>query len=431
MKIPFLDLSRQYRDLREEIDQAVSRTLESGWYILGEEGVAFEREFAANCGVRHAVGVGSGTEALHLALDACGVRKGDGVITAPNTAVPTVCAVIAAGARPVFVDVDPGTLTLDPEKLKDYLKAQPSPARDKAVIPVHLYGHPADMHPILEIAREHGLSVIEDAAQAHGARYDGRKVGHLGDVACFSFYPTKNLGACGDAGMVVTDDEAVAERVRMLRNYGEEAKYRNRIRGVNSRLDELQAAILRVKLNHLERWIAARRARARLYDELLGQTDLVLPIEVPPAAHSYHLYVVRSPYRDALRQHLLEFGVGTSIHYPMAIHYQAAYRDLGYSAGDFPHAERSTQEVLSLPLYPELTEEEVRDVCTCILGFRPKRRSLNAGIDGIEAGEIIGTRVTPTIPIPDVAPVSHGCSTDPTHPAHGPEAEGRQPRTVR
>jgi dTDP-4-amino-4,6-dideoxygalactose transaminase len=431
MKIPFFDLSRQYRDLRAEIDRAVSRTLESGWYILGEEVVAFEQEFAAHCGVRHAVGVGSGTEALHLALDACGVRPGDRVITAPNTAVPTVCAIIAAGARPVLVDVDPTTLTLDPEKLEEYLRAHPSPHRDHAIIPVHLYGYPADMRPILEVAGEHGLKVIEDAAQAHGATYDGRMAGCLGDAGCFSFYPTKNLGAYGDAGMVVTDNDEVAERLRMLRNYGEEAKYRNRIRGVNSRLDELQAAILRVKLTHLDGWIAARRARARLYNELLGETDLVLPFEKPPATHGYHLYVVRSAYRDELRRHLSESGIGTSIHYPLAIHEQEAYRDLGYSVGDFPQAERSTREVLSLPLYPELSEEAVRQVCACILEFRPGRRCFHVGNGRVEAGPGLGPGEIPSIPISAVAPVSTECGPGPVHLTHGIENEGRHEGTVR
>lgn len=370
MEISFFELSRQYRHLRGEIDRAVLRTLESGRYILGGEIAAFERDFALYCGVRHAVGVGSGTEALQLALWACDIRPGDGVITAPNTAVPTVCAIVAAGARPLFVDIDPVTFNLDPERLKTHLRAQPTPARAKAIIPVHLFGHPADMGLILEIAGEYGLKVIEDAAQAHGAQYDGRKVGCFGDAGCFSFYPTKNLGAYGDAGMVVTNCDELAERVRMLRNYGEEAKYRNRIRGINSRLDELQAAILRVKLAHLEEWIDARRGHARLYGELLGQTGLVLPVEVPPARHSYHLFVIRSPDRDRLRQHLEENGIGTSIHYPMPIHYQQAYRDLGYSKGDFPHAERSSREVLSLPLYPDLSEEEVRCVGSVLREFR-------------------------------------------------------------
>ncbi|MFI5340386.1 MAG: DegT/DnrJ/EryC1/StrS family aminotransferase [Candidatus Methylomirabilales bacterium] len=369
MQVPFLDLSRQYRRIREEIHRAVERTLESGRYILGQELAGFEREFAAYCGARQAVGVGSGTEALHLALRACGVQAGDAVITAPNTAVPTVCGIVSANARPVFVDIDPDSFTLGPEKLRAYLKAQRPPFRAKAVVAVHLYGHPADMRPVLEVSREYGLKVIEDAAQAHGAEYAGRKAGCLGDAGCFSFYPTKNLGAYGDAGMVVTDDAGVAERVRMLRNYGEEAKYQNCIEGVNSRLDEIHAAILRAKLKHLAEWVAARRRLAQLYGELLAQAPVALPAEVPPARHSYHLYVVRSVRRDGLRKHLRDNGIGTSIHYPMPVHFQKAYRHLGYMEGDFPQAERACQEVLSLPLYPELTEEEVRYVASAIASF--------------------------------------------------------------
>ncbi len=369
MQVPFLDLSRQYRRIREEIHRAVERTLESGRYILGEELAAFEREFAAYCGAREAVGVGSGTEALHLALRACGVQAGDAVITAPNTAVPTVCGIVSANAQPVFVDIDPDSFTLEPEKLRAYLKAQPPPFRAKAVVAVHLYGHPADMGPVLEVSREYGLKVIEDAAQAHGAEYAGRKAGCLGDAGCFSFYPTKNLGAYGDAGMVVTDDAGVAERVRMLRNYGEEAKYQNCIEGVNSRLDEIHAAILRAKLKHLAEWVAARRRLAQLYGELLAQAPVALPAEAPPARHSYHLYVLRSVRRDGLQKHLRDNGIGTSIHYPMPVHFQKAYRHLGYKEGDLPQAERACREVLSLPLYPELTEEEVRYVASAVGSF--------------------------------------------------------------
>jgi dTDP-4-amino-4,6-dideoxygalactose transaminase len=369
MQIPFFDLSCQYRHIQEEIDRAVARTLQSGWYILGEELAAFEREFAAYCGVRHAVGVGSGTEALHLALRACGVQAGDLVITVPHTAVPTVCAIVSASARPVFVDIDPQTFNLDPERLRACLKAQRSPFRAKAVIPVHLYGQPADMKPILEIAAEYGLKVIEDCAQAHGAEYTGRKVACLGAAGCFSFYPTKNLGAYGDAGMVVTNSDEVAEQVRMLRNYGEEAKYRNRIQGFNSRLDEIQAALLRTKLKHLDEWVAARRRHASLYGQLLARTPLTLPEEASQARHAYHLYVVRSSSRDRLQQHLKDHGVGTSVHYPMPIHYQQAYLHLGYSPGDFPEAERACREILSLPLYPELTEEGIRYVSSVIGSF--------------------------------------------------------------
>jgi dTDP-4-amino-4,6-dideoxygalactose transaminase len=369
MQIPFFDLSSQYRIIREETERAIARTLESGWYILGQELEAFEREFAAYCGVRHAVGVSSGTEALHLALRACGIQAGDTVITVPNTAVPTVCAIASANARPAFVDIDPKTFNLDPEPLRSFLKAQRPPSRAKAVIPVHLYGHPADMRPILEIAEEFGLQVIEDCAQAHGTEYAGLKAGGLGAAGCFSFYPTKNLGAYGDAGMVVTNDDRVADQVRMLRNYGEEAKYRNRIQGYNSRLDEIQAAVLRTKLKHLDEWVAARRSRASLYGQLLAQAPVALPAEACWARHAFHLYVVRSPSRDRLQQYLRDKGVGTSIHYPMPIHYQEAYRDLGYGRGDFPHAERACREILSLPLFPELTEEAIRYTSAVIGSF--------------------------------------------------------------
>jgi len=368
--VPFLDLARQQRQIRAEIGAAVTRTLESGWYVLGEELAAFEREFAAYCGARHAVGVGSGTDALHLALRACGVRPGDHVITAPNIAVPTVCAIVAAGALPVFVDVDPRTFTLDPEKLRAHLIAQPAAFRARAVIPVHLYGHPADMDAIMKICAEYDLRVIEDAAQAHGAEFRGRRIGALADVSCWSFYPTKNLGAYGDAGMVVTDDAQVAERVRMLRNYGEEAKYQNRVPGVNSRLDEIQAAVLRVKLRHLDGWVAARRRLASLYDRLLADAPVAPPVEVGPARHGYHLYVIRSARRDALQWHLRERGVGTSIHYPVPAHRQPAYRHLEYAEGDFPCAEWACRQVLSLPLYAELTEEELRHVAAAVTAFR-------------------------------------------------------------
>jgi dTDP-4-amino-4,6-dideoxygalactose transaminase len=283
--------------------------------------------------------------------------------------VATVCAIVAANARPVFVDIDERTFTLNPERLEVYLRSQRLEFRAAAILPVHLYGHPAHMRPILSLARGHGLKVIEDCAQAHGTRYGGRHAGVLGDAGCFSFYPTKNLGANGDAGIVVTDNEEVARHVRMLRNYGEEAKYQNRIHGFNSRLDEMQAAILRAKLVHLPAWVAARRRHAHLYGELLCETGLTLPIESALAEHSYHLYVVRSKNRDGLRRHLEEQGIGTTVHYPTPIHHQPAYRDLGYRNGDIPGAERAAREVLSLPLYPELTEEEVRRVCSVIRDF--------------------------------------------------------------
>jgi len=366
-QIPFLDLSRAYRRDRALLQGAVERTLASGRYILGGEVAAFERAFAAYCGTAHAVGVASGTDALHLALRACGIGIGDAVITAPNTAVPTVCAIAMANARPIFVDIDPDTLMLDPNRLRVALKAHPEV---KAVIPVHLYGAAADLAPIIAIAREHGLAVIEDAAQAHGTEYSAQKVGSWGEAGCFSFYPTKTLGAYGDAGMVVTNDGEIAGRLRMLRNYGEEAKDRNRMPGVNSRLDELQAALLSAKLPQLPERITTRRRLARLYDDLLAEVPLRLPPDNPPDRHSYHLYVVRSLRRDALRAHLEMHGIGTAIHYPIPVHLQEAYRWLGYRQGDFPGAERACREVLSLPLYPELTDDEVAYVASAIRTFR-------------------------------------------------------------
>ena len=366
-RVPFLDLARQYRSIKGEIDEAVARVLGSGWYVLGEEVAAFEREFAGYCGVGHAVGVNSGTDALTLALRACGVLPGEAVITAANTAVPTVCAIVAAQAVPRLVDVDPRTYNIDPEALRAALRGRRPGPRISAVVPVHLYGHPAPMGPILEIAREFGLKVVEDASQALGARHEGRRVGGLGDLGCFSFYPTKNLGACGDGGAVVTNDAGLAGRLRMLRNYGEESKYQNRTHGVNSRLDELQAAVLRAKLPHVERWVDARRALARLYSERLGETSLGLPTESPGARHAYHLYVVRTVDRERMRRRLLENGIETAVHYPCPVHFQEAYRDLGYRPGDLRVAEEVAREVVSLPLYPELSMDEARLVASTVL----------------------------------------------------------------
>ncbi|WP_206107649.1 DegT/DnrJ/EryC1/StrS family aminotransferase [Paludisphaera rhizosphaerae] len=364
-RVEFLDLARQYRAVRADVDAAASRVLARGWYVLGEECAAFEREFAASCGAAHAVGVNSGTDALTLALRACGVEPGDVVLTAAFTAAPTVCAIVAAGAVPRLVDVDPVTLCLDPQALRRELETGVG-GRAKAVVPVHLYGHPAPMGPILRLAREHGLKVVEDAAQGHGALYEGKPVGTLGDAGCFSFYPTKNLGACGDAGAVVTADPEIAARVASLRNYGEESKYRNRIRGVNSRLDEIQAAILRAKLPYLDGWVAARRSLARFYDEELAAAGLTTPHEAANARHCYHLYVLQRPDRERFRERLLARGVATAVHYPLPIHLQEAYRDLGREPGGFPVAERAAREVVSLPLYPELTDAEARFVAAAV-----------------------------------------------------------------
>jgi dTDP-4-amino-4,6-dideoxygalactose transaminase len=362
--IPPIDLKRQYASIKDEVEAAVTRVLEGGWYILGEEVAAFEQKFAAYCSVAHAVGVGSGTDALHLALAACGVGSGDEVITVSHTAVATVAAIELAGARPVLVDIDPTCYTLDPDRLEAAITS-----RTRAVIPVHLYGCPADLGPVVEIARRHDLLVVEDCAQAHGALYRGQRVGSLGHIAAFSFYPTKNLGACGDGGMVVTDDPGLAERARLLRQYGWRERYVSSTKGLNSRLDELQAAILRVKLRHLEEWTQRRRSLARLYDEQLAGSGVATPREPEGTTHVYHLYVVRHPRRDELRAFLREQGVGSLIHYPVPVHLQPAYRDLGYEAGALPATEAAAREVLSLPLYPELRDEEVAAVSDAVIAF--------------------------------------------------------------
>ena len=365
-----IDLGRQYRDIRSEIDTAVKRVLEGGWYILGKEVEAFEQEFAAYCGVAHAVGVGSGTAALQLALMACEVGPGDEVITVPHTAVATVAAIELTGARPVLADIDPARFTLDP----DQFEATITP-RTRAVVPVHLYGCPADLNPIAEVARRRGLFVVEDCAQAHGALYRGRSVGSWGHVSAFSFYPTKNLGACGDGGMVVTDDADLAERARILRQYGWRERYISSRKGLNSRLDELQAAILRVKLRHLDAWNEQRRLLARLYGEHLAASGIATPREPDEALHVYHLYVVRHSRRDQLRASLHEQDISSLIHYPVPVHLQPAYRDLGYRTGDFPASEAAAAEVLSLPIYPELRDDEVLAVSEAVVRFARKANS--------------------------------------------------------
>jgi dTDP-4-amino-4,6-dideoxygalactose transaminase len=367
--LPFADPKANYLAHRQEIDAALRRVLEGGWYILGPEVTAFEREFAAFLGLTDAIGVGSGTEALHVALRACHIGPGDAVLTVSHTAVATVAAIELAGATPVLIDVDPRTFTLDPNRLEDTLRqyrgtgGQTASARPKAVMPVHLYGHPADMPAILEIARRYELRVIEDCAQAHGAALDGRKAGSWGDVAAFSFYPTKNLGALGDGGAVVTNSPELAERARLLREYGWRERYISACPGLNSRLDEVQAAILRVKLRYLEEENARRRALARLYAGVLSATSLRLPQALSQAEHVYHLYVVRTPHREHLRRFLHEKGIGTAIHYPAPVHWQPAYRSrLILGAGGLAETEQLCGEILSLPLYPQMSEEAVRSV---------------------------------------------------------------------
>jgi dTDP-3-amino-3,4,6-trideoxy-alpha-D-glucose transaminase len=365
--IPVVDLRAEYLAVKAEIDAAVQRVLESGWYILGKEVAAFEEEFAAWCGVAGSVGVGNGTDALHIALRACGVGPGDEVITVAHTAVATAAAIALTGATPVFVDIDPATYTLDPAQLDP---AQLDPAqlagaitpRTKAVIPVHLYGHPADLGGILPIARAAGLRVIEDCAQAHGAEWLGKRVGSYGDLACFSFYPTKNLGALGDGGAIAGNDPALLERVRLLREYGwkPENRYISEIEGMNSRLDEIQAAILRVKLTHLDDWNEHRRALAQVYAAQLPDS-VVKPVERPDCRHVYHLYVIRAADRDGLREKLRAAGVATGIHYPVPVHLQAAYRHL--SPVSLPATEQAAGEILSLPMHSTLTVEQIERVC--------------------------------------------------------------------
>jgi dTDP-4-amino-4,6-dideoxygalactose transaminase len=361
-------LKSQFRGIAPEIRAAIEEVLESAWYIFGKNCSAFETEFAAYVGANHAAGVGSGTEAIHLALAAVGVRPGDEVITVANTCVPTVAGIGASGATPVLVDADPVTLTLDPAKLEDAISS-----RTKAIVPVHLYGHPCDIDPILAVASRHGLAVVEDCAQAHGTRYRGRHCGTFGAAAAFSFYPSKNLGAYGDAGAVTTNDGAVDGRVRMLRNYGEETRYHHTVRGFNSRLDEIQAAILRVKLRHLDAWNAARREHAAAYAQLLEGLPVTLPAEAPWAHHIYHLYVIRSPRRDALQAHLKQRGIATLLHYPVPIHLQEAYADLNRGRGAFPQAEKACDEVLSLPMYAELPFEHIERVAEAIRDFHVRQ----------------------------------------------------------
>ncbi len=361
MNIPFLDLKAAYLELKPEIDAAVARVLDSGWYILGGEVEAFEREFAEHCGAQNCIGVGNGLDALVLALRALDVGPGDEVIVPSNTYIATWLAVSQCGATPVPVEPDEATYNIDPARIAEKITE-----RTKVVLPVHLYGQPADLDAILDIARRHDLKVIEDAAQAHGARYKGRRIGAHGDAVCWSFYPAKNLGALGDGGAVTTNDADLAERSRVLGNYGSHTKYVNDMKGVNSRLDPLQAAVLRIKLAHLDDWNARRRAVAVRYTETLADTGLELP-QVPNWAEPvWHLYVVRTPERAALQSRLHDAGVQTLIHYPIPPHRQNAYLDLGFPVGAFPIAERLANQVLSLPIGPQLSAGNATKVAAAI-----------------------------------------------------------------
>ena len=361
--IPGANPQAQYLSHQAEIDVAIAAALGGNRYILGPEVQAFEQEFAAYLGVRYASGVGSGTEALHIAIRACGLGPGDEIITVAHTAVATVAAIELAGATPVLVDIDPVTYTIDPDKIEAAITP-----RTKAIIPVHLYGAAANLNPIVDLARRYRLKLIEDCAQAHGARYADHVVGSYGDVACFSFYPTKNLGAIGDGGLVATNDPIIAENLNLLRQYGWRERYVSEIAGWNTRLDELQAAILRVKLRHLNEDNHKRRRLAALYAEQLAGV-VTIPIEPVNTCHVYHLYVVRHPRRDALMQFLGERGIGTAIHYPVPVHLQPAYRGRLGDVGSLPETERAAQEIVSLPMYPELSEKDVGTVAQAIREF--------------------------------------------------------------
>lgn len=360
----------QYKAYKDDIDLAVKKVLESGWYVLGEEVELFEKEFAEYVGVPYGIGVGSGTEAIHLALASCGIGRDDEVITVSHTATATVAAIELTGATPVLVDVEPDFFTMDPDKLESAITP-----RTKAIVTVHIYGQPADMEPILAIAKRYGLRVIEDCAQAHGARYNNKRVGSFGDMACFSFYPTKNLGALGDGGMVVTVDEKLAEKASLLRQYGWAERYSSHFAGWNTRLDEIQAAVLRVKLKHLDADNAKRAALANLYDNELANIGEILPRKRNNSTHVYHLYVIRSSKRDELLAHLKEKGIGAGIHYPIPIHLQPAYEKLpGHD--NLPVTEQICKEIISVPMYPELPQSDAKKITETITAFTDLARSL-------------------------------------------------------
>ncbi|MDT4952919.1 MAG: hypothetical protein QOJ02_1057 [Acidobacteriota bacterium] len=361
MTIPLVDLRAQYLSIKDEIDGAIARVLDNTSFVLGPEVEAFEAAFAKYTGARFCIGINSGTAAIQLAITACGLGAGDEVIVPANSFFATAEAVSTAGATPVFVDSDPISYNVDVSKIEAAITK-----RTRAIMPVHLYGQTADLDPIFEIAERRGLIVIEDAAQAHGSRYKGRRVGALGRAGCFSFYPGKNLGAYGEGGAVVTNDEEVARSVRLLRDHGSERKYTHKIIGYNFRLEGIQGAVLNVKLRHLDRWNQLRREHAARYTELLRGSGLKLPREMPYAEHIYHLYVVQSDERDWLQQTLNASGIQTGIHYPIPIHLQPAYASLNYKAGNFPEAERQAARVLSLPMFPELTDEQLRQVAEAI-----------------------------------------------------------------
>ena len=359
--IPFVDLKAQYHSIKEEIDAAIADVLENSAFILGKHVAAFEEEFAAFSSTRYAIGVNSGTSALHLALLVAGIGPGDEVITVPYTFVASVAAIEYAGARPIFVDIDPTNYNMDPTKIEAAITG-----RTKAILPVHLYGQMADMDPILDVARRHKLLIIEDAAQAHGAEYKGRRAGSIGDLGCFSFYPGKNLGACGEGGAVVTSNPEYNKALRMLRDWGMEKRYHYVLKGYNYRMEGIQAAILRVKLRKLGVWTACRQAHAREYAALLEGSSVATPNLMPYGTHVFNVYAVLSPRRDDIHEALQAKGVQTIIHYPIPVHLLEAWKNLGYHEGDFPVAEQIATEELSLPIYPELTSEQIGTIAAVI-----------------------------------------------------------------
>jgi dTDP-4-amino-4,6-dideoxygalactose transaminase len=373
--VPFLDLARQYKRIKDEILSATRGVYEKGHFILGEEVYAFEKEFSHYCGVRYGIGVGSGTDALYLALKAAGIGEGDEVVTVANSFVATALAISFTGATPRFVDIDPDTNTMDPNDLELLLKrkkAKGSGRRIKAVLPVHLYGYPAEMDSITEIANRYDLIVIEDACQAHGATYGKRKVGSFGIMGCFSFYPTKNLGGYGDGGMVVTNDKKYDRKLRLLRCYGERKKYQHVLKGHNSRLDEIQAAILRIKLRYLDQWNEERRTKAKAYTERLSPLGVVCPSEKKGFQPIYHLYGIKTEKRDSLQAFLKTKGIETLIHYPVPIPFQKAYRELRYRRRDFPVTHQWSRRILSLPFFPEIKKHEMEEVTEGIRSFLTK-----------------------------------------------------------
>lgn len=359
--VPYLDLAAQYRTIKPQVLDAVNRILDSNQYILGAEVAAFEQAFAEAHGASHGVAVNSGTSALHLALLALGVGPGDEVITTPFTFVATVAAIGYTGATPVFVDIDPASFTIDPSRIEAAITS-----KTKVILPVHLYGQPADMDPIVEIAAKHGLAIVEDAAQAHLAEYKGRRVGSIGAIGCFSFYPGKNLGAYGEGGAAVTNSDQYANAMRVLRDWGQTQRYHHTVKAFNYRMDGLQGAVLGVKLPRLSAWTQGRRRVADVYREALAPAGVRVPVEMPYSRHVYHVYAIRVSDRETCQRRLLESGVQSGIHYPIPVHLQQAWSDLGYRPGDFPNAEQAADEVLSLPIYAELTDAQIEQVVSAV-----------------------------------------------------------------